>query len=424
MGNVKPLSLEEAAERIHSNPEDLSGTRILSVKPFNFPGDIPPRKIISIGGAKFYAKGYLSLTGAAGGTGKTALSIVEELSLVYGLDLLSPKDPITCDYRPLRCGRQRVWCMSLEDDEEEHQRRVVSAVAHYGLDPAKLVGWYFCTYANDSPVVIAEIVDRSFYVGPQKDQIMAVVKEYGIDVITADPFVATHGIPENDNGAMNRVAALWREISQRCGIAVVLTHHVRKTGGAGEVSSDDLRGAVSLVGAARIVRVLQQMSLDESKTFLIAPERRRFYFWVNPAAKANIVPPADRRHWFHLASHHLENETQEWEADSVGVVEPWNPPAALDGVTGEPCLAPRRPSDRQGRQVPRGELPRQRQAEGWIGKIVAEITSIEEKTKLTVVIKQWVKDGVLVKKKITDENRISRPCLAIGKSAIIGDPEL
>ena len=301
---------------------------------------------------------------------------------------------------------------------------MVSALAHYGLDPAGLDGWYFCTYANNSPVMIAEIVNRDFYVGPQQKQIMEVVKEYGIDVITADPFVATHGVPENDNGSMNRVAALWREIAQRCGIAIILTHHVRKSGGSGEVSSDDLRGAVSLVGAARIVRVLQQMSLEEAKTFQIVPERRRFYFWVNPAAKANIVPPADRRHWFHLASHHLDNETEEWEADSVGVVEAWNPPAALDGVTGDHVsrLAARLVGKDDEFLV--ANCRESWQAEGWIGKIVAEITGIKEKEKLTVVIKEWIKAGVLVKKKITDENRISRPCLAIGKSAIIGDPEL
>ena len=135
-----------------------NGSIDIRIKEFIYRSDIPPRKLITLGGMKFYAKGFLSVSGAAGGVGKSSLSIVEELSLVYGLDLLD-SDPTNELSKPkeLKCGRQRVWSMSLEDDEEEHQRRVFAAIELYKLDPALLSGYYFVTYKNDSPINIATV---------------------------------------------------------------------------------------------------------------------------------------------------------------------------------------------------------------------------------------------------------------------------
>lgn len=390
-------------------------------KPFQPWADIPPRRIIEVAGMRFYAKGFLSMTGAAGGSGKTSLSIVEELSLALGIDLLAPK--VGGEFCTLKCGRQRVWCMSLEDDEEEHQRRVAGVIGHYGLHDLidDLGDWYAVTYKSDSPVTLAAVSGGTLIVTPHAAEVARIVAERKVDVITADPFVNTHLVPENDNGGMNKVADLWRGIAQGAGVAIALTHHIRKQGGAGEVSADDLRGAVSLVGAARMVRVLQPMNKDEANRFGIDLERRRFYVWVNPAAKANILPPADRRSWFHLASWHLDNATDHWDADSIGVIESWAPPDALEGVTSAHVAELARRLRNADDEFLLSHCRENRQAGGWIGNLIAEIVG-EGAGDIGRIIAAWLSCGVLQRVSVRDTKKgENRPCLTLGKAALKGD---
>ena len=156
----------------------------LVIKPFVYNPQISPRQLISIGGMRSYAKGFLSLTGAAGGVGKSTQSIAEELSLVTGKDLLTQLPGFPAP--PLKCGRQRVWVMSLEDDEKEHQRRVNAALKLYGIDPKELVGWYFVTYKNDSPVNVASVSNGVFVANPQVQLIGQAIKDHAIDVLIVD----------------------------------------------------------------------------------------------------------------------------------------------------------------------------------------------------------------------------------------------
>lgn len=391
------------------------------VKPFTPWQSIPPRKVISIGGMRCHAKGFLSMRGAAAGVGKTSLGAVEELSLAFGIDLLSPK--MDGEYQPLKCGRQRVWCMSLEDGEDEHQRRVAGVLAHYGLEDrvGELAGRYLATYKNDSPVTLAMVQSGEFIVTPACDEIIAQVRARRIDVITVDPFVGSHLVPENDNGGMNAVADLWRTVAQTTGCAVMLTHHIRKQGGVGEVTADDLRGAGALVGAARLVSVLQPMSKDEAERFGIEPERRRFHVWVNPAAKSNITPPVEKRTWFHMASYDLDNGTDEWDADSVGVIEPWTPPAPLDGVTGGHVSRLAALLEDASDEFLLSKCRASQQATGWIGHLVGEVIGDTNAKKVASVIREWIKAGVLAEVQIKDETRKTRPCMALGKAAIQED---
>jgi hypothetical protein len=385
-------------------------------KPFDYTSAIPPRMIIEINHCKSYALGFISLTGAAGGTGKSSLAIVEELSLALGVDLFHP------ERKPLKCGRMKVWSMSLEDDETEHRRRVLAAIKFYNINPVDLAGYYFVTYKADSPIEIG-IVSREigFIATPQVEQIKSTIAKHGINVINVDPFVNTHGVPENDNGAINKVADLWRGIAQETITAIGLAHHLRKAGGA-EVTSSDLRGAGALEAAARLVRVLAPMSADDAKRAKIEEERRRFYFWVNPSAKANIVPPATKRSWYHLASVDLENAKDLWESDSIGVVERWDVPDSMDSVTGlhvQKLAALLQGVD----DTYLAEHCRDSSASPkWIGNLIAEIMDVDisdpgERNAVKQIIKGWVASGVLIPTKIPDASRQLRGCFALGSAA-------
>ena len=420
-------AVEDVANRIKQESIPIKIKQFVHIDPIN----IPPRKIISIGGMKCFAKGFLSLTGAAGGTGKSSLAIVEELSLVYGLDLLAhmPTDH-ECPFPPLKCGRQRVWSMSLEDDEEEHQRRVVAALMHYKLDPAHLEGWYFVTYKSDSPVNVAILGRDGYLVSPQVEEIEKAVRDNQIDVLMVDPFVNTHSIPENDNGNMNKVADIWRSIAQKLKIITNLTHHIRKQSGMSEVSSDDLRGAVALVGAARLVRVLAPMSKEEAGKLGVAEDRRRFHFWVNPSAKANIVPPATSRHWFHLASVDLGNAQDYWESDSIGVVEYWQPTVDTSLVTGDSHVRVYKVmSDQSDEFLSNRCRVNQRAKEKQYGYLIGSALGLDfedlaDKKKINNLIDAWLAKGVLKKKEVKGSNRNISPCYWMEKPLIEDDDDI
>ena len=396
--------------------------RVVVCKPFDFDAEIPPRKLIEIYGCRSYAQGFLSLTGAAGGTGKSSLAIVEELSLALGVDLFLPNRPA------LKCGRKKVWSMSLEDDETEHRRRVIAAMRFYQLDASMLADNYWVTYKADSPINVG-LMNREdgFVVSPQVDEIKAIIREHGIEVVNVDPFVNTHSINENDNIAMNKVADQWRSIAQECNAAVGLTHHIRKIGDArNEVSAEDLRGAVSLTAAARLVRILAPMSANEALTCGIESERRRFYFWINPSGKPNIVPPATSRVWCHMASVNLDNGDDQWDSDNVGVCEAYKPADSLNGVTGRDVeTLVRKLTDADDEYLLKHcRKSEQAKEETWIGYLIAEIVDLDvdddlDKAKIKRIINAWVKAKVLEEVHVKNPmNRHIAPCLRLGKAVI------
>ena len=396
--------------------------RLVSCESFDYDEDLPPRKLIQINRCKSYAQGFLSLTGASGGTGKSSLSIVEELSLVTGRDLFLPDRPL------LKCGRKRVWSMSLEDDKTEHRRRVIAAMRHYNIKREDMDGFYFVTYKRDSPISVAISGRDGFIVSPQVDDIKQIVRERGIEVMTVDPFVNTHDVAENDNSAMNRVADLWRSIAQECDVAVSLTHHIRKSNGL-EVDVESLRGAVSLTAAARLVRTLSPMSTQEAESFGIHEDRRRFYFWCNPSGKPNITPPATSRIWYHMASVDLANGDDHWESDNVGVCERWKAPDSLDGVTGGDVEELARRIGQASDEYLLTHCRESYQAgDTWIGHLIAEILEVDVDddkgvARIKKVIAEWTKHDVLRKVSIEDKSRKKRPCLTLGKRAKISGDE-
>lgn len=402
--------------------ESEQQARVVVCKPFDFDAEIPPRKLIEIYGCKSYAQGFLSLTGAAGGTGKSSLAIVEELSLAMGVDLFLPNRP------RLKCGAKRVWSMSLEDDETEHRRRVIAAMRFYRLDASLLADNYLVTYKADSPINVGLMSrEAGFVVSPQVDEIKAIICEHGIEVVNVDPFVNTHSINENDNGAMNKVADQWRSIAQECNAAVGLTHHIRKTGDArNEVSAEDLRGAVSLTAAARLVRILAPLSANEALTFGIESERRRFYFWINPSGKPNIVPPATNRVWCHMASVNLDNGDDQWDSDNVGVCEAYEPVDSLNGVTGRDVeeLRRRLMNASEDFLVKHCRKDAQANEEAWIGCLIAEIVGLDvdddmDKANIKRIIKAWIKAKVLEEVRLQNPKSNSKaPCLMLGKAVI------
>src|SRR5262249_58260039 len=122
------------------------------------------------------------------------------------------------------------------------------------------------------------------------DSLVANLKAHQIDALILDPFISTHGVPENDNGAIDQVAKELAGIAEAASCSIEVVHHVRKSNGS-ELTVDDARGAVALIGAASSVRVLNPMTADEAGKAGIDPAQRRLYFRVDNG-KANLSPPS------------------------------------------------------------------------------------------------------------------------------------
>jgi hypothetical protein len=80
-----------------------------------------------------FCREFLSELIGDGGTGKTALSVVQYLSCATGRKLIG-------EHAFQRC---RVLIICLEDGRDELRRRLRAARLHYGISAADLVGWLY-----------------------------------------------------------------------------------------------------------------------------------------------------------------------------------------------------------------------------------------------------------------------------------------
>ncbi len=305
-------------------------------------------------------------------------------------------------------GRKlRVWYWNGEDPREEIERRVAAIGLHYGLSADDIGDRLYMNSGRNSPIIMAtDTRDGAVVATPLRDALIAEMRARGIDVLILDPFVTTHGVPENDNGKINAVVKAFGEIAEGANAAVELVHHVRKAGngmGGQDRGVDDARGAGALVAGARSVRVLNPMQAEDAAKLEIAVGKHWRYFRLD-RGKANLKPATTVSHWSRLASVCLNNGHGHLAADDVGVVERWHRPNLAALVTEEQLAELRE-------RIERGEGDRRDvQARAWIGKPLAAILGRNpedgaDRKHLSAVIKALIAAGVLVEEEGYDERR-------------------
>jgi AAA domain len=191
------------------------------------PKTIPPRQWLHAG---HYIRGFLSATIAPGGLGKTSLQLVEAVGMVCGRALLKGTTA-----RPLN-----VWYWNLEDPRDEIDRRIAAILLHYKIPPGSSPGRLFVN--TEEPLVIAAMArDEAVVAAPVVGRLMSEIVRLQIDVLTVDPFVSSHKVPENDNGAIDTVAKTWSRVARTGNCAVEVAHHIRKpsSGSTAEITVDD-----------------------------------------------------------------------------------------------------------------------------------------------------------------------------------------
>lgn len=355
------------------------------------PSTLPPRQWLY---GKHYIRRFVSATVAPGGSGKSALALTEALVLASGRGLLGivPEE------------RVKTWYINLEDPLEETQRRIAATCLHYGLRPGDLEGWLMIGSGRDAEIILgSQSRDGAVVNEALVSKLCRVITEQGIGAVIVDPFVSSHRVSENDNGAIDAVVKAWARIADATGCTVELVHHVKKGQAGVATTMEDSRGAVALVGAVRSGRVLNAMTDDEAAKAGV--DAAWPYFRVNNG-KANLAPANRGSEWYRFVSVDLGN------GDNVGVVTSWDWPAEapikLDDVA-KVIAAMSSLSEDQGRC--------DYQSPFWLGHTVADALGLElprAKQQIRHLLKAWEAAGHLARVKRNDARRVAKDYYTAG----------
>lgn len=354
-----------------------------------------PRREFAYG--SHFIRKYVSVTVSPGGLGKTSASIAEALAMVSGRALLGTKPP----------KRLRTWIFNAEDPRDEMERRIMAACIHYKLKPADLEGHLFLDSGREQELCVA-IEDKKAGVRIQQPIVEAVVEQIernGIDVMIVDPFVSTHGVNENDNGAIDKVAKLWAQIADYTNCSIDIVHHLRKVADR-EATVEDARGAVSLIGAARSVRVLNRMSEEQAGEAGIDKADRFGYFYTT-YGKSNLTPLSHKAEWRHLVSTPLGNGTGLAQPqDFAPVVTEWQWPSAED-VAGD-LTEDQRASILAA--VSASDYKKSPKAKNWVGGAVAYAVGLDlddnvQRKRASSLVTALMREGALVEREERDPVR-------------------
>jgi hypothetical protein len=406
------IDLEDALEMARGDARLSSPPHCLLARPYvrRDPATIPPRPWLY---GHTYLRGCLSVLVAPGGTGKSLLCLVEAIAMATNRPLLG---------EPIRGGRPlRVWYWNGEDPPDEIARRIEAICLHHGIGPDDLGDRLHTSDMMSDAITLASRLgkDGSALDSAVVSHIRETIRDLCIDVVIFDPFISVHRVAENDTGGIDLVAKCLARIAVEMGCAVGLAHHARKpmSGGSGEVTMADSRGAIALIDAARIGRTLNFMSGEEAIGCGVSPEDRRRYVRIDDG-KANLSPRFDKARWLRLQSVDLGNPTADSPPDFVGVPEPWEMPGAFDVVMTDHL-------DEVVRRVRAAAADRRpyrkdQQSPDWIGHEVAAVLGLDvdapgDKAKVKTVVATWIKNKALRVEHVEDERRKKRPCIFPGE---------
>jgi hypothetical protein len=336
--------------------------------------DIPVRRWISRG---YLMRGAVTVLSGPGSAGKSMLTIAWAAALTVG-----------CAFGRFRTeGKSRVLIYNVEDDADEQHRRFSALLGHMRLNPASLEDRLALVGPKNVGTLI-ELSDGKVVRTDAFGDLDIILKEFQPDVLILDPLVEMHTAEENDNTALRSVLAEFRALAVRRKMAVIILHHSRKPlAGHAPGDPDTLRGASSIVGAARSVFTLNIMSEEEAKALNIPFEERRDYFRLD-SAKSNYARISEAE-WFRRGVRTLAND------EEVAYAWPWTPPNPLKQATAQDIDAV---IDAIHAGLDGGALYAKskagRSSDRWAGKVVmAKLSCSEHQAK--DIIAKWCDSGLL-----------------------------
>lgn len=280
---------------------------------------IPPRAWLARG---HLLRGSVTVLAGVGSAGKSSLCVGYSVALALGVRFGRFDPAGVPEGESMGAPRRKVLLYNVEDDDDEQRRRLSAALRQFGANPSDLVG----RVLRCGPAAIGTLLERDAYSGAVGfteawHAMEALLVQEKPDLVVLDPLVELHTAEENDNTALRAVIAHLRGIAKRHACAVLLVHHTRKGAEAGDM--DGIRGAGSIVGAARVALTCAPMSKDEAEQLGIPADLRRRFFRVDNA-KANYSAAGEAA-WHELAEYELDN------GDLVAAAVPWSPREGMGG---------------------------------------------------------------------------------------------
>jgi AAA domain len=358
---------------------------------------IPPRQWLY---GRHYIRQYVTATVASGGSAKTALKLVEVVSMAISRDLLNGDKSI---------HRQRVWYWNGEDPQDEIERCIAAICLHYKIEPKELEGWLFLDTGHEMPICLATENRGTVTVsGEVFTAINETLKLNNINVLVIDPFISIHRVSENNNALIDQVVKSLGRIAKQNDCAIEIVHHVRKpAAGQQEITADDTRGGGAIVNAVRSCQVLNRMSNKEAEQARIKQDERFRYFRVD-SGKQNLAPP-EKAKWRYLGSVDIPN------GDNVQVVGSWQFPEAVNAVTQEEIEFIR--ATAQAGVHNRWDT----RAKSWIGRALADRLGLDPQNKadredIRAKLNACRKSGIITIEQRQDAKRRVREYVVAGQA--------
>jgi RecA-family ATPase len=349
-----------------------------------------------------YIKKYISVTASAGGIGKTSAIIVEALAIATGKPLLG------IDVKE----QTNVWIINLEDPISEMQMRTIAAMQHYDIKPEDIKGRLFMDGEDTMQITLAaEGRDGLITNDDMLAAMIRVIKENNIGAVILDPFVSAHLVNENNNGSIQAVVAMLRKLARDTNSSVQLVHHIRK-GNGDDATIDSVRGAGSLIGAARAARVINRITPEDAMALGVDEHEALGIFRVDDG-KANLAPPSDKAVYRRMQSVEIAN------GEHIGVATEFKLPDLFDGVTADNARNVQKlVNEAEANQTP---YKANVQAKQYVGHAVAEELNLDmekpgDKAKVKAIVKQWMKTNVLKLAEMYDKRQgRDVQCVVVGE---------
>ena len=350
--------------------------------------------------ARDYIRGFVTVTASAGGIGKTSLTMVEAIAIAANKPLLGEQVHEPC----------KVWVLNLEDDRNEMLLRLAAAMKHYGVKHEDIAGRLYLD-AEDTIAVVMAVEGRDGLAQNDAllDYMIQKVKALDIGLVLIDPFVSSHLVNENSNSSIQAVTAMFRKLAREANCGVHIVHHVRK-GNGDDATIDSVRGAGSLIGAARAARVINRLSEKDALRLGIPDMEATGIFRVDNG-KANLAPPADKAVYRRMVGVELANG--EW----IGVATNYSLPDPFDGITAKDA---RKVQQAVGDAAQTDNPAKANtQAKQWVGNIVAEVLGLDvegDKARIKSLVKTWIDTDVLRIEQLPDKRQgRDVPCVVVGE---------
>ena len=377
----------------------MSPLHVLRASPYRWPDptSLPTRQWLL---GHWLLRGEVTAIIAPGGTGKSTFSNTIALCLASGKALLG---------QPVHRGRHAVWIFNLEDSIEELERQVAAACAFHDIGPEDCGERLYLDSGMVQPLCTATEDRQSFMLNEDAfAQLTATIIDEQISAVIVDPFVSSHAVQENNNGAIDAIAKRWKRLAQDTGCAVALVHHTKKMGGR-EVNAEDGRGAVALRDAARIVLTLNPMSKVEAEELGITEAALRRTLVRVDTGKANRAPLGTAT-WIKLESQSLENGEGQEPSDYVGVATLWTKPDVFHGLTTWHLYTVQQ-------RLETGEWRESVQAKDWVGHLVADVADLSVETdreRIKAILRTWFRNGALTTERRRDRKGNDRRFVIVG----------